>query len=407
MALIRPDQSPVPETSLFARLRGAARNAGVVLPGHPDQVAFTASLGPSSVQLGQVTVTAAVTDSYGDVYQLAPAALPADGVAHTLAMAIDAGGGQPAYPLRLTSVTVFYTMPATPAPAVATFRLLGVSGGTGGTGPPALPGTALRGWSPVASSPELTGVQAVSGAAGRTAAPAVVPASQAPAGQAQAVTFRPGFGQAVNPGAPNLPIGGQLVLTDTAPTPPVIPGAATQSFLDANNTSVGQTVQAIIDGTDVDVKIVSAVATFPTVTQPAGAVIIDLPTLQAFLNSRSLPPAVVTQWWLGTGGRQPASLAAVLPPGSAITTSAAIASALLTNPLSTVPQQALLAIALAAAVLAITGFCVSIAAGVRQRRAENALLAALGVPARSAASQLCLEKLMLSLPAAVAGPSSA
>ena len=80
-----------------------------------------------------------------------------------------------------------------------------------------------------------------------------------------------------------------------------------------------------------------------------------------------------------------------------------MAAGLLTDPLSTVPQQALLVVAIAAAVLAITGFCVSIAAGVRQRRAENALLAALGVPPRSAAGQLCLEKLMLSLPSAVAG----
>ena len=80
-----------------------------------------------------------------------------------------------------------------------------------------------------------------------------------------------------------------------------------------------------------------------------------------------------------------------------------MASALLGDPLSTVPQQALLAVAIAAAVLAITGFCVSIAAGVRQRRAENALLAALGVPPRAAAGQLCLEKLMLSLPSALAG----
>ena len=80
-----------------------------------------------------------------------------------------------------------------------------------------------------------------------------------------------------------------------------------------------------------------------------------------------------------------------------------MAAGLLSDPLSTVPQQALLAVAIAAAVLAITGFCVSIAAGVRQRRAENALLAALGVPPRMAAGQLGLEKLMLSVPAALAG----
>jgi ABC-type antimicrobial peptide transport system permease subunit len=60
-------------------------------------------------------------------------------------------------------------------------------------------------------------------------------------------------------------------------------------------------------------------------------------------------------------------------------------------------------VALAAVVLAITGFCVSIAAGVRQRRAENALLAALGVPPGAAARQLCLENLLLSVPSALAG----
>ena len=90
-------------------------------------------------------------------------------------------------------------------------------------------------------------------------------------------------------------------------------------------------------------------------------------------------------------------------PARPSTSSGGIAAGLLADPLSTVPQQALLAVAVAAAVLAITGFCVSIAAGVRQRRAETALLAALGVAPRAAAGQLCLEKLMLSVPSALAG----
>jgi ABC-type antimicrobial peptide transport system permease subunit len=59
--------------------------------------------------------------------------------------------------------------------------------------------------------------------------------------------------------------------------------------------------------------------------------------------------------------------------------------------------------AVAAALLAIAGFWVSIAANVRQRRAENALLAALGVNQRSAAAQLFGEKLLLSVPAAALG----
>ena len=188
-----------------------------------------------------------------------------------------------------------------------------------------------------------------------------------------------------------------------------LPGIATQRFLAATNASVGSVVQADVNGAVLSVKIVGSVATFPTVSVSGGALLVDLGRLQDVLSSSSLSPAQPNQWWLATSGGAsgssavPAGLAGYLPPGSDITSAAGMAAGLLSDPLSTVPQQALLVVALAAAVLAITGFCVSIAAGVRQRRAENALLAALGVPPRSAAGQLCLEKLMLSLPSAVAG----
>jgi len=115
----------------------------------------------------------------------------------------------------------------------------------------------------------------------------------------------------------------------------------------------------------------------------------------------------VTQWWLATAHHtEPPGLAAVLtgtPGGSTVTSERALATGLLTDPLSDVPQQALLGVTVAALLLASLGFCVSIAAGVRQRRAENALLAALGVAPRTAAGQLCLEKFMLSVPSAAVG----
>ena len=47
--------------------------------------------------------------------------------------------------------------------------------------------------------------------------------------------------------------------------------------------------------------------------------------------------------------------------------------------------------------------CPSVTASVRERRAQSALLAALGVSRASRAGQLCLEQLMLSAPAAAAG----
>jgi len=80
----------------------------------------------------------------------------------------------------------------------------------------------------------------------------------------------------------------------------------------------------------------------------------------------------------------PPGLSADLPAGSSVVSESALASGLLNNPLSDVPQQAMLGIALAALLLACTGFCVSIAAGVQQRRPENALLAALVLPAATA-----------------------
>jgi hypothetical protein len=188
----------------------------------------------------------------------------------------------------------------------------------------------------------------------------------------------------------------------------VLPGLATQRYLTGSNASVGSTVQTLIDGAVVSVKIVAAVRTFPTVSGSGGGLIVDLGSVQALLAREALEPAPVTQWWLATPGpapgpAPPSALSRLVPPGSAVTSASGTTAALLADPLSTVPQQGLLAVTVAAAVLAITGFCVGIAAGVRQRRAENALLAALGVAPRAAAGQLCLEKLMLSLPSALAG----
>jgi len=161
-------------------------------------------------------------------------------------------------------------------------------------------------------------------------------------------------------------------------------------------------VTATIGGISVPVRIVAQVSTFPTVT--GSAMIMDLTTVQAYLTSHAAYPLPVTQWWLTTAGhRLPAALAGTLPPGSAVTSRTRLAATMTADPLSEAPQQALLAMAGAAALLAICGFWVSIAADVRQRRAENALLAALGLGQRSAAAQLFLEKLLLSVPSALLG----
>ena len=422
--LLRPDQSSLGEPGLFGKIRPTGLAPGVTLPGHAAGFRLTAQLGPATLGLAPALVTVSVQDADGNAYQLSAGTLPADGQARTLAVSLSGGARGAVYPLRLTAVGLAYTMPAGRPRTSGTFIVDGISGASvsgasvsGGSGPAQIPGTAMEGWTAVASSAELSGVRQTDGTAGPAAAPGVSsvrpPTGSSAGGAGQGghgpltVTFATGYGQDSGglTGAPPSPIAAQLTLTIPARVA-AVPGLATQRFLAATNTSVGSTVQTFINGTPVGVKIVAALATFPTVPGSGGALIIDLGTLQDMLTADSLAPAPATQWWLATSAGVtglPPGLAASLPPGSAVTSAGDLAARLLGNPLSTIPQQALLAVAVAAAVLAISGFCVSIAAGVRQRRAEDALLAALGVPPRAAAAQLCLEKLMLSLPAALAG----
>jgi FtsX-like permease family len=413
VSLLRADQSALPEGKLFATIlpgpvghgghgipvTGPA--AGYPLPGRAGQVRLTARLGPASLRLAPVAVSLSVQDADGDVYQVPAGTLLADGRDHGLEARLTSRTGSAIYPLRLTAITVAYTLPAIDSRAPAVFAVDSLSGGPGTT---PVPGTDLLSWTARASSAELTGVrQSFPGTTGSSGLPAVSPGRTA-GGEARSVTFDPGYGLAAGLGTPPSSLYGQLALTAAAPSAAAIPGLATQRFLAASHAGVGSTVLADLNGAVIRVKIVAAITTFPTVSASGGALIVDLATLQGILTSDSLEPAQATQWWLATAGhRTPPGLPASLPPGSAVTSSAATATALVSNQLSAVPQQALLAVAVAAAALGITGFCVSIAAGVRQRRAENALLAALGVARRAAAGQLCLEKLMLSLPSALAG----
>jgi hypothetical protein len=174
--------------------------------------------------------------------------------------------------------------------------------------------------------------------------------------------------------------------------------------MDTNSLAIGSVVPELLAGAQVPLRIVAEVTSFPTVTVPGGALITDLGSLQEYLARQSLPPLPVTQWWLATaGGGVPPSLAARVPAGTDIISAPALAAAAAGDTLSAAPQQALLALAAAAALLAVTGFWVSIAADVRRRRGEAALLAALGVTRRGAALLLCLEKLLLSLPSAALG----
>ena len=388
---LRPDQSSLPAAALFGKIEPRG-TPGVLLPGHPASVALSATLGPARASLAPAQVSVTVMDASSDAYQLAAGTLPADGRPHLLT-AVIGQHGQASYPLRLTAITIGYVLPAkATAPAVLEVR-----------------GPALTGWAASASSPGLVSVQQASDVANGSALPAAMSWRPGRDGTSS-LTFSPGYGESAvvtYTGAPGIPVpvDGQLMLSPSQPKPTTaIPGIATSAFLGSSGATVGSTVQETIGGLDVPVRIVAAVRSFPTVTASNGALIVDLAALQNFLAGESVAPAQVTEWWLATAGhRVPPGLAARLPSGTAITSAAQLADALTSDPLSAAPQQALLALAAAAALVAVTGFCVAIAADVRQRRAETALMAALGVTPGGAARELALEKLLLSLPAAALG----
>jgi len=401
---IRPDQVSVPAAKLFGEITPKSQ-PGTPVPGRPDALKFTAGLtlagltgrsggilpintGQASAvarELGPVTATVTVADSTGDMYQLDAGTLHADGRGHVLVASL--GGADVSYPLRLVQIALSYRVPRAQAAVLAL----------------TVTGPRLSGWHASATSPDLQNTRSMGAANGFSALPR--DDAWAATGETTAFTFSSGFGQAINYYGPPLSVSAQVTLN--APAGHILaplPAIATGAFADANNVGAGSVVQATLNGLQIPLSIVAVVKSFPTVTASTGALIVDLPAAQQRLVSQGTPPLGVTQWWLATTNHQiPPGLSSALPPDSAITGAAAATAALTGNPLSAVPQQALLALAAAAALLAITGFWVSIAANVRQRRAERALLAALGVSQRSAALQLCLEKLMLSVPSAVLG----
>jgi hypothetical protein len=401
VARLRSDESRLPPGRLFRAITPSSGLPGVVLPApqpgaRAGTIQLTATLGPAAsvpagsiselaAKLGPVTVTLTVLDRTGSAYQVAAGALVADERPHVLVASL--GGKQARYPLRVAAITATFLLPLRAVPSMA----LTVSG---------LP---LAGWTDDASSPALANMQASQAVQGPSAAPGG--GSAHVTRKAATFTFDPGYGYTVALGsaAPEQ-IPGQLTLLPPAARVAAIPAIATRAFMDANSLAIGSVVPTTLDGAPVPLRIVAEVSSFPTITAPGGALVTDLGRLQEYLARQSLPALPVTAWWLATAdGGVPAALAASVPAGTDITSAAGLAMATTGNPLSAAPQLALLAMAAAATLLAIMGFWVSIAADAHQRRAETALLAALGVTRREAALQLCLEKLLLSLPSAALG----
>jgi hypothetical protein len=392
--------------ALWRRL--AARNQGRVLtlPGRPVRLKVTASLAPGKgPALAPVALTASVLDASGNLYQIPLGQLATDGRPHQLTGTITSTG-QADYPLRLFGISASYTMPpiirGPRATAIrnrsASFAITGlaISGAANGPVTTAVPVSELDHWIPAASAPLFASFNGVG---------TLPELHLRPGGQAMPIRFNPGHGLSVSPftypGAATglAPLAGEVDLRAAGPAK-LLPAIATASFLRVNQLKVGSEIQLTAGQTPVTAVVVAEVANFPTVTAPAGALVVDLTAVQEAVLPAGQGPIPVTQWWLATR-------TGAVPPGFPARTSTvdrdAMAAQLLADPMSAIPQQAVVATAIAAALLAALGFSVSVAGSVRERRSQAALLAALGVAGREQARLLCLEAVSLSLPAAATG----
>ncbi|MEU6825608.1 FtsX-like permease family protein [Streptomyces atriruber] len=199
-----------------------------------------------------------------------------------------------------------------------------------------------------------------------------------------------------------------------------LPAVVTDAFLRAGGAKVGAVMDVPAGGGALRVRIVKAVRELPTTASEdgavgpggsgggggpgsggasadGGAVLLDLPGVNARLAAAGKTPLAPSEWWLTT------------PPGAAAEAATAlrarpdvdpeqilvrdeIAEELRDDPLGAGPQSALLAVAAAAAALAAVGFAVSAAASLRERSAEFAVLRALGVPRRQLARLIAAEQ---------------
>jgi ABC-type antimicrobial peptide transport system permease subunit len=224
------------------------------------------------------------------------------------------------------------------------------------------------------------------------------------AGGGQQLTFNTGHDPsmtvmlAVSLGAGQIT--GQVAITARPPSL-VVPAIATAGYLAANHLGIGSSISVSLSGFTMTVRIVASVTNFPTVFGHIQTLIADLAEINDLFAANQVMPLPVTRWWLRTADSQVPRMPADL--GLSVTDRASQQAALLRNPLLTAPQQAILAIGVAAVLLGVLGFSISVAASLRSRRTQSAVFAALGVGKKGQAGQLCLEQCALSLPAATAG----
>lgn len=387
---LRPDQADRPLSQLWSAITPSTE-PGLALPGKPVGLGIQARLVGRGLTGTSVAVT--VEDATGTTYPLTMGALPADGAEHTLDLQLPQAGSGIAYPLRLVGVSLDYQLPMqVVSPASFTVAAIATQASDGAAYLPVSGASAaMRQWSADTNwNPQDLMIGCGPSGGGAAAAPAVNAPSLA--SDAVRTSFTTGSGFSLVPCSVTLTAG-------TTDTP--IPAIATTAYLNANQQSIGSTVEAEIDQVAVHVRIVAAVSGFPAAQGSAAqALIVDLGELsdQALLRHDPIPPA--STWWLSTaGGATPSAL----PPAAVAVNAAQVQAAMVSDPSAAIPQRISTDGAIALTLLALLGLLVSLLSAAREATTRDTVLCALGMTRVQRAALGCAVHTAVAAPSALLG----
>lgn len=388
-----------------------------------------------SVPDTQEALTLTLEDRFGVPYRFPLDRLPADGRAHTLTARLTSGGSTPARSLRLTGLALSYAAPDAGEERTLTVESLRA---TGEHGTRALHPDRAERWSTRVRADDPQGTLGRGASYARpepgparlhtSGAPLTFPyttGSAPPTSDGEPVPvsleLRPGegphgtgsgtgTGNRAGTGAGTSAESGKGGGGDGAAT---LPAVATDAYLRATGAKVGDKVTARISDQELTVRLTAAVRALPTEERgasvrrgDAGALLVDLAALDRLLVDLGGTPLEPLGWWLEAEPGAARHVAAQLRAEPAVGTVRVrdeVAAELRGDPLGAGPRSALTAIALAAAVLAATGFAVSVAGAARERAGEFAVLRALGASRRRLAQALAAEQGVLLLLSAALG----
>jgi hypothetical protein len=387
---------------------------GIAVPGEPDQIGLSLSL--DEHRLGRVPVILDVEDATGLAYQFDLGELPSDGAVHSLLTAPGALGPHAAYPLRITGLSLSFTLPEVDS-AIADLTVAALLERLPGAATPTpLPGARLASmtkWTATASStlesysdllncPVPPGSSVTDGLGGNTDGNGPAVSGEEPiedGGSGMRMAFDSGAGLNMSAFCDPVPVTGTVILAASAQDP--LPVLATTGYLHDNDLTVGSELQATVNGAQLNLTVAAAVTTFPGLPADGGDTLItDIGSLEAKVNALGgrLPSAYV--WLMHTAdGEAPTSL----PPGASARTTKQVAADLLGDPLERVPRQIITLGAPILVGLALLGLLVSLLAAARGAAARDVVLAALGTTRPQRAMLACVLYAAVVTPAVVLG----